>query len=102
MDFIIGLLTGFGITIGIFAIINDNKKLGIIQMLLTVITPIVTYLFCERKSSFAFGGTDLEFLFHTATADKMIVPWIILVMFLILIVLIVINIYKLKAKLTNK
>lgn len=33
MDFIIGLLTGFGITTGIFAIKNDNKKLGIIQML---------------------------------------------------------------------
>lgn len=71
-------------------------------MLLTVITPIATYLFCERKSSFAFGGTDLEFLFHTATVDKMIVPWLILAMFLTLIVLIGINIYKLKAKLTNK
>ncbi len=102
MDFIIGLLTGFGITTGIFAIINDNKKLGIIQMLLTAIIPVVTYLFCSRKSSFAFGGTDLEFLLHTATVDKMIVPWLILVMFFTLIVLIVINVYKLKTKLIIK
>ena len=102
MDFIIGLLTGFGITTGIFAIKNDNKKLGIIQMLLTVITPVATYLFCARKSGFAFGGTDLEFLLHTAIVDKMIVPWLILVMFLIVITLMVINVYKLRAKLTNK
>lgn len=102
MDFIIGLLTGFGITTGIFAIKNDNKKLGIIQMLLTVITPVATYLFCARKSGFAFVGTDLEFLLHTAIVDKMIVPWLILVMFLILITLMVINVYKLRAKLTNK
>lgn len=102
MDFIIGLLTGFGITTGIFAIKNDNKKLGIIQMLLTVITPVATYLFCARKSGFAFGGTDLEFLLHTAIVDKMIVPWLILVMFLILITLMVINVYKLRAKLTDK
>ena len=102
MDFIIGLLTGFGITTGIFAIKNDNKKLGIIQMLLTVITPVATYLFCARKSGFAFGGTDLEFLLHTAIVDKVIVPWLILVMFLILITLMVINVYKLRAKLTNK
>ena len=102
MDFIIGLLTGFRIPTGIFAIKNDNKKLGIIQMLLTVITTVATYLFCARKSGFAFGGTDLEFLLHTAIVDKMIVPWLILVMFLILITLMVINVYKLRAKLTNK
>lgn len=67
-----------------------------------MITPVATYLFCARKSGFAFGGTDLEFLLHTAIVDKMIVPWLILVMFLILITLMVINVYKLRAKLTDK
>ena len=95
MDWIIGFLTGLGSVIGIFTIIKVNKKLGILQLLLTIICPILTYLFCLKKDNFVFGGTDFEFLIQTATVDRMAEPWFILILYIILIVLISINIFKL-------
>ncbi len=95
MDLIIGFLTGLGIVISIITIVKDNKKLGILQLILTIICPIVTYLFCLKKEDFIFGGTNFEFLIQTATIDRMIEPWIILILYIILVVLISTNIFNL-------
>ena len=95
MDWIIGFLTGLGSVIGIFTIIKVNKKLGILQLLLTIICPILTYLFCLKKDNLVFGGTDFEYLIQTTTVDRMAEPLFILILYIILIVLISINIFKL-------
>lgn len=95
MDWVIGFITGLGSAIGVYTIIKGNKKMGIIQLVLNIIFPIITLLWCLKKEQFVFGGTDWEFMVQTATIDKMIEPWLILVIFIILVVLIFINILKL-------
>lgn len=95
MEFIIGFLTGLGLVIGVLAILNNHKKLGITEIILAFLTPFVIYLFVQEKSKFAFGGTDFEFLIQTATVDKMSTPILIFMLFLSLIFLTVLNIYKL-------
>ena len=52
----------------------------------------------NKKESFVFGGTDLEFMIQTATIDGRLEPWLILALFIILLVLIFINIFKLIKK----
>lgn len=51
-----------------------------------------------EKEDFVFGGTDWEFMIQTATIDRMLEPWLILALFIILLVLIFINIFKLIKK----
>ena len=51
-----------------------------------------------KKEDFVFGGTDWEFMIQTATIDGMLEPWLILALFIILLVLIFINIFKLIKK----
>lgn len=96
MDFIIGLLTGFGIIIGIVTILKNNKTRGIMEIILSVLALIITYAFISKKNTFVFGGSNGEFLIQSAIVDKMLFPWIILLIYIALIVLTVINIYKLK------
>ena len=55
-------------------------------------------LMINKKESFVFGGTDLEFMIQTATIDGRLEPWLILALFIILLVLIFINIFKLIKK----
>ena len=40
MDWVIGLITGLGIISGILTLIKRDKKMGIIQLILTIIVPI--------------------------------------------------------------
>ena len=86
MMFIIGLVTVLGILTGVFVLLRDNKSKGIMQILLAVICPVLTWLLCSLKESHAFGGTDWQFIVHTATVDVSPLPWIILLMFVIEIV----------------
>jgi len=96
MDWVIGLITGLGIISGI--LIKRDKEMGIIQLILTIIVPISISLWCLKKEDFVFGGTDWEFMIQTATIDRMLEPWLILALFIILLVLIFINIFKLIKK----
>ena len=86
MMFIIGLVTVLGILTGVFVLLRDNKSKGIMQILLAVICPVLTWLLCSLKETHAFGGTDWQFLVHTATIDVSPLPWIVLFMFVIEIV----------------
>lgn len=98
MNFLIGLLTGLGMTIGILTILKNNKTRGITEIILSIVAPIITYIFVSKKETFAFGGSNGEFLIQSAIVDKMIFPWIILLIYIVLIILTIINIYKLKEK----
>lgn len=98
MDWVIGLITGLGIISGILTLIKRDKKMGIIQLILTIIVPISISLWRLKKEDFVFGGTDWEFMIQTATIDRMLEPWLILALFIILLVLIFINIFKLIKK----
>ena len=82
MIFIMGFITGLGFAVGIYSLIKKNKIVGIIQLVLSILTPIFTFLFIQKKSQFIFGGTDWEFLIQTDTIDGMIEPWLILILYL--------------------
>ena len=98
MDWVIGIITGLGIISGILTLIKRDKKMGIIQLILTIIVPILISLWCLKKENFVFGGIDWEFMIQTATIDGMLEPWLILALFIMLLVLIFINIFKLIKK----
>lgn len=89
MMLIIGSITILGILTGVFMLQRDNKIKGIMQIVLSVICPVLTWLFCSLKETHAFGGTDWQFIVHTATVDASPLPWIILLMFVIEIVAII-------------
>lgn len=95
MHFVIGFITIVGIIIGIFSIINNHKEIGIYQIVLSVVFLIVTVGFCMVKNRFVFGGTDFEFLIQTAIVDKRLEPWIIFVLFILLMITIFVNIWSL-------
>ena len=44
MDWVIGLITGLGIISGILTLIKRDKKMGIIQLILTIIVLILSIL----------------------------------------------------------
>lgn len=95
MEWVIGVITIIGLIIGILTLIKGNKKMGIMQLILTIIFPVATLLWCHKKNQFVFGGTNFEFILQTATIDKMIEPYLIFLLLIILIVLIGINVFKL-------
>lgn len=49
MALVIGLITGLGIMSGILTLIKRDKKMGIIQLMLTIIVPISISLWCLKK-----------------------------------------------------
>ncbi|HIU22502.1 MAG TPA: hypothetical protein IAD49_02850 [Candidatus Fimihabitans intestinipullorum] len=94
MYWVIGILTLIGIIVGIFTILKKDRKLGILQLMLTFIVPLSIFWFCSRKSHFVFGGSDFEFLIQCAIVDQRIEPWIIFFLVLVCMLLIVINIIR--------
>lgn len=94
MYWVIGFITVLGIITGIFSIIKGDKKIGITQLLLALIFPIIIVLYCLKKESFVFGETDWNFLIQTAFVDRLIEPWIILILFIVLLILMFINLLK--------
>lgn len=96
LSIIMGFIASIGLCVGTRTMKEQNKTRGIIQLVLTFVAPILTILFCSKKTDFVFGGTDWEFLIQTATVDKMIIPWIILVLYISLISLTVYNIVKIR------
>lgn len=93
LSIIMGFISGIGLWVGTRTF-KENKTRGIVQLILTFISPVLTILWCSKKKDFVFGGTDWEFLIQTATVDKMIISWIILSLYIILIILTVYNIVK--------
>ena len=89
MMFVIGFITILGILTGVFMLLRGNKIKGIMQIVLAVICPVLVWLLCSLKGTHTFGGTDWQFLVHTATIDASPLPWIILFMFIIEIVAII-------------
>lgn len=94
MSFIIGFITGISIVIAIKTIKGGQKRKGLVQLLLGIISPLITILFCLKKKQFVFGGTDFEFLFQTAIVDKRVEPWIILILYISLITIMIYNVVK--------
>lgn len=95
-EIFLGIITGLGLYTGVRTIIDNSKKRGALQLALSIIAPLLAELWCLKKTNFVFGGTNWEFLVQTATVDKMIEPWLILVLYLFLIGLTLHNIMKLR------
>lgn len=91
MLFVMGFIVGVGLIVSIYSIVEDKKRVGIVQLVLSIVTPIFTFLFLQKKSQFVFGGTDWEFLIQTAIIDKLIESWLI---FILHVVIIAMTIYK--------
>lgn len=94
LDMVLGFFAGLGLYTGVRTIVEVSKKLGIIQLVLTFSAPILTSFWCTKKSAFAFKGTDFEFLIHTATVNKCFFPWLILVLYVSLTIMIISNIIR--------
>lgn len=91
---IIGFISGIGLCVGIRTVTEESKTRGMIQFIVTFLAPVLTILFCSKKNEFVFGGTDWEFLIQTAIIDKMMEPWMILMIYVILIGITIYNIIK--------
>ena len=94
MYFVVGLVTGFSLISGLYTIFKGKKNVGISQMVIAVVFPIVLKMFCLEKYSMIYGDTDWKFLLQTAFIDQLIEPWLLLILFLILIILTGINMLK--------
>ena len=102
MYWIIGIISVLGIMTGIFSILKQNKVNGIIRIVLAIVCPIIAVWFCSLKESRAYGGTDWEFMLHSATVDGDFYPWILLVLLGVEVILIAGTIVKvIKARKTN-
>lgn len=88
MYLIISVISILGILAGLYDLFNKRKVSGITQLFLAVICPVITLMYCSLKEWRAFGGTDWEFLVHSATVDGDILPWIVFALFIAEIMLI--------------
>ena len=88
MYLIIGIISILGILAGLYDLFNKRKVFGITQLFLAVICPVITLMYCSLKEWRAFGGSDLEFLIHSAAVDGDVLPWIVFALFIAEIMLI--------------
>ena len=93
MKWIIGVITLAGVLSGIYSFLKMNKINGICQMALSTVCPLITIAFLSLKGNHAFGGTDWEFIVHSATIDGIPLVWIIFILFILEIILIVRTIF---------
>ena len=89
MDWLVGIITICGLVTGSYSLMKINRAKGIIELILAVLCPVLTLTFCSLRSDRAFGGTKWEFLIHSATIDRDIWPYIILILFIVEIICIV-------------
>lgn len=101
MYFIVGLVTGFSLISGLYTIFKGKKNVGISQIIITVVFPIVLKIFCLEKYSMIYGDTDWKFLLQTAFIDQLIEPWLLLILFLILVIITGINMLKMFKEINN-
>lgn len=93
MGFSIYIITICGLMSGVYTLLKINKTKGIFRLALAALCPIITMSFCSLKDDRVFGGTNWEFLVHSATIDGDIWPWVILILFIIEIIYILKTIY---------
>mgnify|MGYP004526483895 FL=1 len=86
MYFAVGIITGLSLISGLYAVFKNKKIVGILQMVITIVFPIVLKAFCLLKYSMVYGDTDWKFLLQTAFIDGLIEPWFLLILFLIIII----------------
>ena len=91
----IGIITVLGFLTGIYNLLKHNKINGILRLVVAIICPIIAIWFCSLKESRVYGGTDWEFMVHSATVDGDIYPWIFLILLVVEIILIIETILKL-------
>lgn len=86
MYFVVGIITGLSLISGLYAVFKNKKIVGILQMVITIVFPIVLKVFCLLKYSMVYRDTDWKFLLQTAFIDGLIEPWLLLILFLIIII----------------
>ena len=86
MYFAVGIITGLSLISGLYAVFKNKKIVGILQMVITLVFPIVLTAFCLLKYSMIYGDTAWKFLLQTAFIDGLIEPWLLLILFLIIII----------------
>ena len=86
MYFAVGIITGLSLISGLYAVFKNKKIVGILQMVITLVFPIVLTAFCLLKYSMIYGDTNWKFLLQTAFIDGLIEPWLLLILFLIIII----------------
>lgn len=98
-DMIIGFVLGIALYAGIKTIMNGNKKLGIIQLILTFLAPIFTFLWCKWCLGSGFLENSFEILLKTMfcnTTYQMFFSNLVLITYIFLIVLTVYNILQIR------
>lgn len=86
MYFAVGIITGLSLISGLYAVFKNKKIVGILQMVITIVFPIVLKAFCLLKYSMVYGDTDWKFLLQVAFIDGLIEPWLLSILFLIIII----------------
>lgn len=86
MYFAVGIITGLSLISGLYAVFKNKKIVGILQMVITIVFPIVLKTFCLLKYSMVYGDTDWKFLLQAAFIDGLIEPWLLSILFLIIII----------------
>lgn len=86
MYFAVGIITGLSLISGLYAVFKNKKIVGILRMVITIVFPIVLKAFCLLKYSMVYGDTDWKFLLQTAFIGGLIEPWLLLILFLIIII----------------
>lgn len=102
-NMLIGFVAGISLYTGIRTIMNGNKKLGIIQVILTFLAPAFTFLWCMRIAGYAFYENSFIFLLKTAfynnqntTIYEVFFSNLTLITYIILIILTTYNIRQIR------
>lgn len=98
-DMIIGFVSGITFYVGIKSVLNRNKKLGIIELILAFLAPIFTFILCKCYSDFRFWGNSMEFLLKTIFCNnpyQMFFANLTLITYIFLIVLTIYNILQIR------
>lgn len=93
MYFIVGVVTGLSLISGLYAVIKNKKNIGIVQIIIAIVFPIILKIFCLEKYSRMYGDTDWNFLLQTAFIDNLIEPWLLLILFIVLVAMTGISIF---------
>ncbi len=92
-DFVFGIIIGFSLYSSIKAIIK-KRKVGIIQLCLIGLTFGLYIYWSNKKFDFVFGGNNYEFFIQTAFVDKILTPYIIIILLICILIIDVLNIKK--------
>lgn len=93
MYFIVGVVTGLSLISGLYAVIKNKKNIGIVQIIIAIVFPIILKIFCLKKYSRMYSDTDWNFLLQTAFIDNLIEPWLLLILFIVLVAMTGISIF---------